>query len=154
MDGAMKFRKLRIAFSASCFVASLLLIGLGVRSYYSWDTVVRTNQSVALTISSSNGVLSLTGSDPSGPYSSPPPNGTVTWVRYSLDRSDPIPGFHWTWSPTLKSLQLPYWVIIFVTAMAAAIPWLGWSNRFSLRTLLIATTLIAVVLGLIAYASR
>ena len=40
-----------------------------------------------------------------------------------------------------------------IAALAAA-PWIRWSRRFSLRTLLIATTLVAVVLGLIVYAAR
>jgi hypothetical protein len=47
---------------------------------------------------------------------------------------------------------LPYpLIVVLVTAIAAA-PWIRW--RFSLRTLLIATTLVAVVLGLICYAMR
>ena len=44
---------------------------------------------------------------------------------------------------------LPYWVIVFSAAACASMPWLPW--RFSLRTLLIATTLVAVVLGLIVW---
>ncbi len=41
---------------------------------------------------------------------------------------------------------------IAIAAALAALPWLRW--RFSLRTLLIATTLVAVVLGLIMWAVR
>jgi len=37
---------------------------------------------------------------------------------------------------------------------SGATPWTKWSRRFSLRTLLIATTLIAVVLGLVVYVAR
>jgi hypothetical protein len=33
----------------------------------------------------------------------------------------------------------------------ASAPWLPWSNRFSLRTLLVITTLIALALGLFAW---
>jgi hypothetical protein len=47
---------------------------------------------------------------------------------------------------------VPYWVVVCVAAtltIAPWIPWIPWSNRFSLRTLLIATTLVAVVLGLV-----
>jgi hypothetical protein len=40
---------------------------------------------------------------------------------------------------------------VLVIAIAS---WLPWPNRFTLRTLLIATTLVAVVLGLIVYAVR
>ena len=49
---------------------------------------------------------------------------------------------------------LPYWFLAFVPATIATIPWFRWSKRFSLRTLLIATTLIAVVLGIIVWLSR
>ena len=42
----------------------------------------------------------------------------------------------------------PYWFWLLMPTTIAAISWLPWwSNRFSLRTLLIATTLIAVGLG-------
>jgi hypothetical protein len=47
-----------------------------------------------------------------------------------------------------------YWAVVFfasLSALFACIPWLPWSNRFSLRTLLLATTLVAVTLGVIAY---
>ena len=46
----------------------------------------------------------------------------------------------------------PIPLLALVAAVLAAVPQL--SYRFSLRTLLIATTLVAVVLGLIAYAVR
>jgi hypothetical protein len=49
-------------------------------------------------------------------------------------------------------LVVPHWVIVIVTASMMAAPWLRW--RFSLRTLLIATTLVAVVLGAAVWASR
>ena len=40
------------------------------------------------------------------------------------------------------------------SATLAAVPWIHARWRFSLRTLLIATTLVAVVLGLVVYAAR
>jgi hypothetical protein len=44
---------------------------------------------------------------------------------------------------------MPYWFLILLTATATAAPWIHWSKQFSLRTLLIATTLLAVGLGVI-----
>jgi hypothetical protein len=44
---------------------------------------------------------------------------------------------------------MPHWFLIVVTIILSAIPWF---QRFSLRTLLIATTLVAVVLGIIVAA--
>jgi hypothetical protein len=46
----------------------------------------------------------------------------------------------------------PYWPFVATAATVSLIPWLRW--RFSLRTLLIATTLVAVGLGLFFAASR
>jgi hypothetical protein len=45
----------------------------------------------------------------------------------------------------------PYWFVVASSAILGVVSWLPWS--FSLRTLLIATTLIAVVLGLVAWSS-
>jgi hypothetical protein len=41
--------------------------------------------------------------------------------------------------------------VVGLTAIVAALSWLQWSRQFSLRTLLIATTLVAVVLGLVVW---
>jgi hypothetical protein len=49
-------------------------------------------------------------------------------------------------------LILPHWFLAVAAGTLAALPWIRW--RFSLRTLLIATTLIAVVLAAVAVASR
>jgi hypothetical protein len=43
---------------------------------------------------------------------------------------------------------------LLVVAGLAGVPWTWWTNRFSLRTLLIATTLVAVGMGLIVWAAR
>jgi hypothetical protein len=45
---------------------------------------------------------------------------------------------------------VPYWFLAFFGVCSIFAPWLHW--RFSLRTLLIATTLIALVLGFAVYA--
>jgi hypothetical protein len=46
------------------------------------------------------------------------------------------------------SVHVPFWYTILFSAILAASPWLRYFTwRFSLRTLLIATTLVAVVLG-------
>jgi hypothetical protein len=51
------------------------------------------------------------------------------------------------------SLNLPHWSLLVLFSVFAAVPWIPWwSRRFSLRTLLIATTLVAVVLGIIVAA--
>jgi len=52
-------------------------------------------------------------------------------------------------------ITFPFWFAFAIAAFLATAPWLRQlSLRFSLRTLLIATTLIAVALGLIVWATR
>jgi hypothetical protein len=47
---------------------------------------------------------------------------------------------------------IPYWFLVSAFATVATLPWIRW--RFRLRTLLIAMTLVAVMLGAIVYAVR
>ena len=79
--------------------------------------------------------------------------------------SDPqpntAPGRGWRWARhsdnqrTVSQLQIPCWFTTLVAAACASCAvQLPRQNRFSLRTLLIATTLVAVVLGLVVWASR
>ena len=61
--------------------------------------------------------------------------------------------FSITKSAGISFAIVPYWLLLGAAiAVFAALPLLRWS--FSLRTLLIATTVIAVVLGLVVYATR
>jgi hypothetical protein len=55
-------------------------------------------------------------------------------------------------APLDSGIALPYWLIVVLFAPLAAVPWLR--LRFSLRTMLIATTLVSVVLCLAAFALR
>jgi hypothetical protein len=57
--------------------------------------------------------------------------------------------------PSGPGLEVPLWLPVLIVASLTAVPWLPcWSKRFSLRTLLIMTTLVAVLLGLIVWAVR
>jgi hypothetical protein len=63
-------------------------------------------------------------------------------------------GFAFAYSNALRitAYAFPHWFVVLLFTTLAAAPWLFkicW--RFSLRTLLIATTLVAVVLGLIVW---
>jgi hypothetical protein len=55
---------------------------------------------------------------------------------------------------SLKALISPHWLPALLSAALAVIPWLSRSCQFSLRTLLLATTALAVALGLIISATR
>ena len=69
----------------------------------------------------------------------------LTWLQY-LDRFAPHGG-----TPLFKGIAVPLWTSVLLTIAVAAIPWKHWSNQYSLRTLLFATTLVAVMLGIIVW---
>jgi hypothetical protein len=51
---------------------------------------------------------------------------------------------------TVYAIAVSYWMLTLCAVCIAAVPWLSF-KRFSLRSLLIATTLVAVALGLIVW---
>lgn len=53
--------------------------------------------------------------------------------------------FRWTGHPDGQEIIAPHWFFAAVCAVASAAPWI---RRFRLRSLLIATTLIAVLFGI------
>jgi hypothetical protein len=59
--------------------------------------------------------------------------------------------FQWSFSPNRRVIAIPHWFGVLVLAVLCVLtsPLIRW--RFSLRTLLIATTLIAVLLGAVIY---
>jgi hypothetical protein len=152
----MKFRKLRIAWSTLCFVACVLLIALWVRSYWYVETVLcKLSDDVLVYAGSAPGVLGFRilpeeSVEPWIVYK----QSTEKWLKSVRDRwlEQTWGGFHIDIDNA--AIMAPYWFWCVIPVTIAAAPWLRWSNRFSLRTLLIATTLVSVILGLIVYANR
>jgi hypothetical protein len=155
----MRFRKLRIAFSVTCLIACALLIVLWVRSYWQADTVIMVSQSSVIGFGSGRGSLAASLSDRVLGYFD------QTWYIASdaigssrgfgsqyLPGNRKVFGFGITQQPSFTSIYVPCWLCVSFFATLAAAPWIRW--RFTLRTLLIATTMVAVVLGLIVYAVR
>jgi hypothetical protein len=148
----MRFRKLRIAWSVLCGIACVLLIVLWVRSYWRHDILLlgegRALASCLGTVHTC--VVSigpalehqwvLTGSQLRKP----------NYQEYSFS----FLGIGFSSAPFWPGVIIPDWLPTLLAAGLVAVPWLHWSGRFSLRTLLIATTLVAVVLGLIVWLSR
>ncbi len=147
----MRSRKLRIAWSAICAIACLLLIVLWVRSYWCYDqVVVRRPQ---LDLDSFYGAITVYHNNEDSP-------GKRQWriITYDTEvlRETGLLSFrnlyYFRFAPVLVA---PYWLPVLFVATIAAMPWLPWwFKRFSLRTLLIATTLVAVVMGLIVWAAK
>jgi len=140
----MRFRKLRIAWSIVCGIACVLLITLWVRSYWNVDSIIT---KLGL-------ISSVEGSFVSTSLFHLSPTDTHEWEFDRLGEDVQFPeatflGFHFA-GDTLGWIALvPQWFVTMVAVTLAVAPWLRWSKRFSLRTLLIATTLLAVGLGLI-----
>jgi hypothetical protein len=155
----MKYRTLRIAWSVGWGLAAALLIVLWMVSY----TVHPYLQTpTGIRCKSSNGVFVLlklpaqaTAYEPTGIITFRMPDGDKS-VSVDLGPRLTWSGFQFQWdSGSSWYLQAPYWALVALTVLGAVLPWirqLRW--RFSLRTLLIATTLVAVVLGTIVWLSR
>jgi hypothetical protein len=156
MPAHKAFRYLRIAFSATCGILCLLLIVLWIRSYWWQDTVIyASSATTGLAIQSWHGTcrqMNYVGA--LDPYATPAPLG---WSRNSLYIGMP-PEISFETSPFYKLpsgffrigmsyWQVPHWFLFLLSAAFAGVPWIF--HRFSLRTLLIAVTLVAVVLGAI-----
>ena len=146
---------LRIAVTALSLAASMLLIALWVRSY-TW------RDELALLFDGGS-KLALLQSHPARLVAAMEYAGTDVFSReeyshiFSTQRWTPPRdrGFRsllpriWTGIHS-SGIELPYCLLICAGGTFATIPWLRWSRRFSLRTLLIATTLVAVGLGVMA----
>ncbi len=141
---------LRIAVTALSLTACVLFVALLVRSYW-----YRVN---IQTLPFANRTLqcSLT---PNGLYFRTSRRG-FRWLSGFWQESKADNRNDWDYSnqsafyvsinqygPGDVAFRFPYWFPVVITTAFAAAPWVRW--RFSIRTVLIATTLVAVVLGAI-----
>jgi hypothetical protein len=139
-------RLLRVAVSAVCGIFCLLLIALWVRSYRVHDVVwgwfpFRGYLQVNSTVGDLKLIANAEQQNFKWQHSTREPAVNHRHWHFNLDRES---RFGW-W----LDITVPHWFLASVLMIFTAIPWIPWSNRFSLRTLLVATTLVAVVLGLV-----
>jgi hypothetical protein len=157
-------RYMRIAFSATCLIACVLLIVLWVRSYVTTDLVRLRNTKYSFDYLSSYGEIGI-GVSTARSWRTP---GTQAYSRLTFPYMN-------SWQPDARHPYLsllgfrlgpyllvyhtesivhvvfPFWFALLIIASLGAAPHAPWSKRFSLRTLLIATTLVAVMLGLVVW---
>jgi hypothetical protein len=152
----MRFRKLRIAWSVLSASACVLLMVLWVRSYWYCDTIEGSGPSPAMfDFATVNGNAVFLGvPDFQSVFS------VSTWSVVSESIVGVQVEFPAIWLPRytclpnmMSELQVPCWMVVLLIGGLCIAPWIRRSTRFSLRTLLIATTLVAMVLGLIVYAA-
>jgi hypothetical protein len=148
-------RYLRIAFSATCLIACVLLIVLWVRSYFVHDALGFTVPGVlqVLQIDSGYGGLGVSAARRTRQVE-------LDWGFASWEPGPNIWDSNWAfkrWTDMSGSyvvVGFPDWFLILIGVTLSVVPWIPWSRRFSLRTLLIITTLVAMVLGLAVYTFR
>jgi hypothetical protein len=141
----MKFRKLRIAWSVGCGIASVLLIALWVRSYWDSDTV-SWNGFIRVSFISTKGEIRLATSNTTfmgAPLLRWHTGGVMPRItlrsRYSSWR------FYSDGANMLLVVLHRLPIAIFV--LFALVPWIRW--RFSLRAVLVA---MVIVSGLLCFA--
>ncbi len=171
MDRPRLVRGLRIAVSAACGILCVLLIVLWVRSFWQLDLVlVRFSTSNDLRIVLCRGQVAACISRPSvgretGAFRISPnaymTSGASWWISGSVNSGlgESLQRNFTPKKPNRRNrggvdgriVVVPLWIAVASSGSLATLPWIHVSNRFSLRTLFIATTLIAVLLGLVVY---
>jgi hypothetical protein len=144
MDRLRIPRQLRIAFSVVCVIVCLMLIVLWLRSYWRLEILEKQIGLRAVQISSVKGRIAIAHFEPRTyvigmPYLNVGAGDAADWRKGRVAYYD---------DGSVTALIVPHWLLAILSATLAVIPWISRSYRFSLRTLLLATTLVGVVLGL------
>jgi hypothetical protein len=164
----MRYRKLRIAWSVVWGLVAVLLIVLWVCSYWNMYSAIRlVSPTTCISPSIIEGQFEINWTDDPFTISLVTRNGPG-WTGgikslndYYVDDGTEGDGPHPFGSPILRNFAfetemqvIPIWFPTMLFGLSAAAPWIKLSKRFSLRTLLIATTLVAAVLGVIMWSIR
>jgi len=148
-------RYLSIGWTALCAVIAVLLVVLWVRSYesstYDWKQL-STNH--GLETVTDTGHFTFRIADTSGGFTQLRPwrFSSEEGSKHTFVGDETRPKFRIKLDGPTMVVDSPAFVTVLAMFSAAGLPWLPY-RRFSLRTLLIATTLVAVVLGLIVWLS-
>lgn len=153
-----RWLKARIAVSAVCLVISVLLCVLWVRSYRHAEVLHIRTPYWPTAFGSVQGGLTMfrSGMRPTrfdGPWLL---TGEIVGERVQDYWAEVPPyrnalGFGILQQPGFRVYSAPHWFPVVLFLSLAVITWIPW--RFSLKTLLIVTTLLATVLGLVVYMS-
>lgn len=147
---AMRFRRLRIAWSGLCGLAAVLLIMLWIRGVCVVDVVVRgthTSSTATFThLQSGQGTLSFVRRTQR--YKPEIFDGTTeVWQHKTYEVEFAKPSY--VWKNTGKSLIvcIPIWPPVILAVVSAAFPWLPLKPKFRRFTLLAIATLFVVGLA-------
>jgi hypothetical protein len=154
----MKRRKLRIAWSVAWGIVAVLFVAMWVRSYWRSDLVGLSTSKLTYFVSEERGEFQI--GKALNPYAFP-----IAWhiefnkiVDYRIPPLSEQPdyygflGFGFSQRPPhFIYIAFPHAFLVVLALATALAPWLRLLHRFSLRTLLVAVTIVAVVLGLIVW---
>lgn len=145
--------QLRIGWTIFCGVLGLLLIALWVRSYWYIDIVLRYNPTSTLSAISERGVLGISHDRLRGPAFIPTWNYVSSPANNKKERpKHMVLGFWLVRLPDQVGISVPHWFLVVIAIVMGSSPWTQW--RFSLRTLLIAMTVVAAGLGFIMWLAK
>jgi hypothetical protein len=134
---------LRIAVTALSLTACVLLIALWVRSYWWFDMwhgyISNTRVATVGSIHGRAGIRIETVNPKLNSHAIGFRSWPSTMIGYSKNKVITV------WTDDQFAVAMPYGLVVLLFAAVAPIPWI--KRRFALRTLLIATTLVAVALG-------
>jgi hypothetical protein len=146
----------RIAFSVVCGALCVVCLVLWVRSHRWIDRIDgplgQSYPGRTVAVVSTDGVL-MVGVQPEqyNPYAAESHAFRFNrarfepGARYQPDRG--VVGFKVIRELNESGLQIPWWFLFGTTLIGGALPWITGRRQFSLRSLLIATTFVAVLLG-------
>jgi len=149
MDKQLAIRRVRIAVSVFFGVLTVALCVLWVRSYFSFDIwKLQPSSKRPIVVGSAYGHVTVSFRSKVG-----------TPMRRFM--SQPLQLAKWESQRVPRVFQflndrvvVPHWFVALLLIGLSATPWISQSRRFSLRTMLIATTLVAVVLELGVWLAR
>jgi hypothetical protein len=151
----MKYHKLRIVWSVVWGVVAVLVVGLWVRSYWWLDTLQfrPTRGPATCCIQCYVGrVAVFTFNEPAAPRLNLKSDRMISKVQSDVDYITSWEKFGLLQAqPGASGVVIPLVTVVLAAPIIASASWLP--ERFTLRTLLIATTLVAIVLGLIVWAA-
>ena len=161
----MNFRKLRIAWTVAWGVLAALLCLLAVRSYWSVTGISGNRAANYDVIATVDGEFYFLRSPDSKPdlkplrtFPSPLTEADKEATRNNIKLNQRNFGFGWRHFVGMFGfdngwqVSVSLWWPFLTVGVIAAVPWVF--HRFSLRILLIATTFVAVGLGLVVWLAR
>ena len=138
---------LRIAWTVWWGVAAVLLCVLWVRSYW-WFDNANFSATGTVVLNSLEGAVGLVYSDTASNKGLT--SITVEDVKPLINpKGEKARKWLFDVHPTGTWVSCPYWFAALLLGLLAVGPWIRSFRQFSLRTLLIAMTLIAIVMGLV-----